>query len=374
MSQLLDDAPVQVLARELNRNRDGFNARFSHARARFRGLSGSEFHEVLRELGAPVLQASHDRVPERDPEVASALFDVAFEACGRRLLGREAATPSLKLLWRDLLPLLPQLVVQNPRRCIGGLCNAATVLDAADASRQMTARWIELLSQAARQNALENLSLEAFDRACLVAAWRCGLAHARPRALVSLKGLEPNLARLLMRPDEELMWEECLPRWENKPFWNGSSPTEKTLRTMAIVGDWSGFGGAMHQPPLACFFNGRFWVRCAQDSGSWRLLWADAFGATLAGAPRVDSLALQEALRQSQVLASRLPDGVEITVEDVAWRCQWRDERLQVLVSASDDLASAWSGPGPVSSLCASRDALVVTSAASHRVWVVARV
>ncbi len=364
----LEIAP-QVLADLLNLQRDKFNARIALAQSRQRGLSSREWKGVLQECVAPLVFAVHQALPERAQAVAEAAYESALKLLARNQLGPRAGGPML-VLWRDVLPLLAPLVAQAPRRALSRASNALLELQA----HHLEEVWIKRLHSLAQSGAFASCEVESFERALLVLAWRCGLAHGRQSALKYLSALPFELTRALVgAPDvPEAAWAELVQKMERELFFNPSrapEAQEKRLKLVAQVGDWEAWGGAMAAPPLVLRRKGALW---AWSGRAWWRLHADAFGATLTPA-------------RFFIAPEQLPLNLQTDQSCGAWKLQVKkiaaasgsNQALQVTQGANavyqDAQAALLPGFDGVLSAASDEHLLAFTSRLSMRVFVVAR-
>ena len=327
MSEISPANALQVLAPYLRAERARFNAQFGVAQARFANLNADDFHLVLRELVAPLVAACDAIVPERSAEVTAAAYESALQLCAAQVLGPRARNDVLNRAWQELLPQIAPLIVQNPRRCLRRTTNALHLLAQHDEGKAQM--WSEIMLSIAP---LCN-DLHVWENAGFVAAWRCGLAHFRTRALGIVSQLSREIGHLILRSSDD-DWTQTVEKLQNVWF----DATGK-LQWRGHVGDFIGLGGTMSAPPRAFWFENRFWIWSGQ---SWMNLWADSFGTTLTPAAAPIGLHNQ-------------------TVND--WRV---DETGQVLAG---DLRAQFPVLARPASWATDGRTLIVTTELSHRVY-----
>ena len=302
---------LQVLAPYLRAERARFNAQFGVAQARFPALNANDFAVVLRELVAPVVVACHEIVPERSAEVLQSAYESALQLCGTQALGPRARDEILNDSWRHLLPQIAPLIVQNPRRVLRRTSNALHLL--AQHNQSKAKLWSEIM----REIAPHCNDLPTWENAGFVAAWRCGLAHFRSRALEIVNQLPAEIGSLALRLDKE-DWPQTLRDLQNVWF---DSAAENHLQLRGHIGDFLGLGGAMSAPPRAFWFENRFWIWNGQ---SWMNLWADSFGTTLTPTSAPQNFRNESAENWSvdetgQVLADDLRARFSVLAQPTSW-------------------------------------------------------
>ena len=298
------DEAAQVLAEILNAERDKFNARFVLARSKWRALSPQEWKIVLAEDVAPLVLATHQAIPERAATVAEAAYESALELLARDQFGPRASG-AMAFLWREILPQVAHIVAVQPRRVLNRACNALLELQ----SHHLAENWILRLRDLAARGAFAKSDAEQFERALLILAWLCGLAHARDSALKYLGELPAELAQSLLGVTkiEPESWAQMLGRLQREPFFDPTQPNKErgeNLRLVATVGDWEAFGGEMSAPPRVLRRRGALW---AWSGRAWWRLHADSFGATLSPA-------------RFTISPDELPDGLQRDESCGAWK------------------------------------------------------
>lgn len=240
----------------LEQRRERYNAAFAQARHRRPALKGPAFLEHLRMRLDPVVAAlpSSSRGPACD-----ALYDLSLELMGCDLFARY---PLVGEAWQRLLPRLPGMLAQQPRRLAANLTNALTNL--VDQPGARAAWWLERMLE------LEAPDAETLLQVGQVLAWRAGMPHYREGALELCARLDPALTGVegdleALRADPWLTVEQRSP---------GARP-----RVIFRVGGFRGFGGPFAAPPQVRYAGqDRFYVGDGQD---WWLLVADGYGTSL---------------------------------------------------------------------------------------------
>lgn len=312
---------MSAFAAALERGRPRFNARFAAARRESRLVDGAAFAVHLREVVAPVAEASPEA---RIDAVVDALYDVSLDLMARGLLGH----PGVVGVWTRLLPRIPGPLAIDPRRLAAALSNAALQLG--------DALPVFVDGLAAAPCGTPDELLEAGK----VLAWLGGQAHWRAGALKALAGLPESLAATLLGGR---VGRDALLAGLADPWWRPGSPqgAPTRLALAAIAGGFTGLGGPFARPPT---------VRAAGDGlyaldgvGCWSIH-ADAFGVTLQRAEGTPA----EAMAPARV--------------DAEGRVSWRglSERLPLLAGAQ--------------SVAASAHTCVVTLPHSHKLFFVAAV
>ncbi len=273
---IMNDAFTAVL----ERNRRGFNAQFMQARQMAPSLDGEEFAAHLRGNVAPIVGACDAISSERTHEVVEVLYELSLQLMSKGLLGNQTRNPLLQKAWTQLLPHLANQIVLSPRRVVGSVCNAVVALSQTPKVR--AENWMQMMREVAPACA----DVETFLCAGRVLAWRCGMAHTRENALHLGRSLPANIVRFLFNLPNDTTSAALEQMWSNlqNDVWISpteaavSSPRSSSLKLVAQVGDFRGFGGNFQSPPRVTSENGAFYV--SEQSQSWRIF-ADVFGATL---------------------------------------------------------------------------------------------
>jgi hypothetical protein len=323
----------------LRDGRQRFNALFAVARQGHPGLDAGLFAAQLARRLPPAVEAADALVPGSAPPVAEAIFQAVLELSASGRLGESAG--GLDDVFDVLLPACAGHLALAPRTVVAAVCNAYLQVAAVPGARP--AQWCLLLAAIAPQAP----NVEALLDAGLLAAWRAGLAHARPAALDALRRLEPHVAGAALGMEGatagDLAALAASRWWGPAPAPAGRGPG---LAVVGRVGAFRGFGGNFLVPATVLGVeDGVFAVE--GGTGVW-WLHADGFGATLRRGGPEPAAAGGGPLRVG-------PDGT-VTVEGRA-----------ELVLAVPALAGATSS-------VSSADTLAVTTAGSHAVSLVALV
>jgi hypothetical protein len=265
------------LAEALAKGRERYNARFAQARRMNRRLEPADFSRVLTDLVAPLVEAVARVDPAAVEPTVEALFDVSLELLGHDCLGPGARQPLVDRGWRELLPALAPLLAKAPGVVAASISNALFNLGQESGADVET--WIR---------GMEELQPDCPDVETLLAmgqvlAWRCGLAHFRAGAL-------EVWARLPEGPAYRVLGLTGAPRGLSRSEFSarlgdpwlapggGRQPGERSLRIVARVGGFRGFGGPFVALPEVVQADGGIF---AFDSENCYELHADCFGATL---------------------------------------------------------------------------------------------
>lgn len=265
------------LARILKGRRGDFNARFAEKQITHPDLDGDAFLELLRQEVAPVMEAVGQVKAESALVVGQVLYDVVLDLFADGLLARDGV---LAQVWRELLPSLASLLVQEPQRVAASVLNGAYNISQTSGARP--AQWIAVMRGVAPLCA----DAETFLRAGQMAAWRTGMAQYRLDALQILKGLDGNIARVIFgldadasEPDTSALHYALMANPWYVPVDSGQPTADKKeLRVVKRVGAFRGFGGTFVGTPRVSWTRAGF---VASDGSENYLLMADAFGATL---------------------------------------------------------------------------------------------
>jgi len=329
------------LASVLRSGRSDLNARFAAARVRHPGLDAEIFADFVRAAVDPLVVAVERARPERVSDVALTAYDIALELVGQKLVGRAARIPHVDEAWRRVLPEVALLVAAEPERMIASVCNASHHLSATPGARP--AAWIDVMSR---------LSSQCTDGATFltlgqVVAWRAGMAHFRESALAGANRLPESLA-LAAIGAPSMRWSEIRDSLTADPWFDPSTPGSAPARPrlVARAGAFRGFGGLFIEPPTVAMADEQLFVRGGNDC--W-LLTADTFGATFHRATQEE---FENARRRPA-----LPEGISV-----------RGTTLTVH-GTTVDMPNVLH---QVSSACASRTTLAVTSPHTHAVLLIA--
>ena len=322
----------EPFARVLRATRDELNARFAEARQRYPSLAGDELLNFLTEVVNPLVSAVAAACPDRSDAMALVAYEVALELVGQRLVGSLARGSAIDATWRRVLPAAARFVAAEPSRMLASLTNAAHQLEATPGAR--VGAWIDDLIRLAP----ECTTVEELLRVGQIAAWRAGMAHFRQGAIAAAASLPQPLALSAVGASHDREWAEIeagllASEWFDPARSEArASTTATSLRTVATVGAFRGFGGVFGVPPRVTHAAGNFHVSSGDEC--W-ILTADLFGATF------HRVAPGEA---------RLPRPLETPPSGV---------RLP-------------DGPGIVTSVASSATTLAVTRSLTHRVILIA--
>jgi hypothetical protein len=287
-----------ALASALRSGRTEFNARFAAARRLHPDLQPDAF-AVFLETAVNHLICEVEKVrADRLAEVVMTAYDAGLELVSQKLAGPGAKTLTVEEAWRRILPKIASLVAISPGRLIPAVCNAAHQLAAAPGAH--AGQWID---------SMENLGPQCSDpdtflKLGQLCAWRAGLAHFRQNAIALADALPETLVLAAMRAPANSKWGDILPKLVANPWFDPANVTKnsRTIRVVAQVGAFRGFGGLFTQPPLVTSTGEHFLVQSNEDC--WLLI-ADAFGATF---HRASQQEFDAATR-----ANRLPGNLKIT-------------------------------------------------------------
>ena len=323
----------EPFARVLRASRDELNARFAEARQRHPSLAGEELMAFLADVVDPLVSVVAKACPERSDAVAVAAYEMALELVGQRLVGPLARGTAIDATWRRVLPAAARFVAAEPSRVLASLSNAAHQVEATPGAR--VGAWVDDMMRLAAHCA----SVDELLRVGQVAAWRAGMAHYRQGAIAAASSLPQPLALSAVGAAPDRKWTEIeaglfASEWFDpaRPEATKVNASASSLRTVATVGAFRGFGGVFGVPPRVTHAAGHFHVSSADEC--W-ILTADLYGATF------HRVAPDEA---------RLPRPLETPPSGV---------RLP-------------DGPGAVTSVASSATTLAVTRSLTHHVILIA--
>lgn len=268
----------EPFARVLRASRDQLNARFAEARQRHPSLAGDELMGFLTHVVDPLVSAVAAVCPDRTDAVALVAYETALELVGQRLVGPLARGTAIDATWRCVLPAAARLVAAEPSRAVSSLSNAAHQLEATSGARART--WVDDMMRLATDCA----TVDELLRVGQVAAWRAGMAHFRQGAIAAAASLPQPLALSAVGASADRGWTETEAGLRSSEWFDPARPaaaressTGSSLRTVATVGAFRGFGGVFSVPPRVTHVAGNFHVSSGDEC--W-ILTADLYGAT----------------------------------------------------------------------------------------------
>ncbi len=259
----------------LRRGRDRYNTKFALARHTYPALDGAALGDNLRVYVAPIVEAV---APAAQDETFDALYDISLELLGKEFFGPQTRYPLVLAGWRELLPAVPELLAEDPRRVAGAVTNALYNLSVEPNVKAEL--WLTEMKEIAAHCA----DAGEFLAAGQILAWRAGLAQYRMGALAAARSLPNELARMVLALSPVAPpFGEAINLLQQDPWLDPgrmkSGPHERQwLQVMASAGGFRGFGGPFLTPPTVACQDGQLIVSDAEHS--W-LLTADLFGATL---------------------------------------------------------------------------------------------
>ncbi len=184
------------LAAILARRRDALNGLFARARLLYPRLQDeswfvSSFSYQAEELLRAIQANDEMHRPGQDAvdELIQALFEQTLVLCGKNYLANSATggarLPEFPELWRRMLTAAPQLALAAPGRHLASIANALTralQTENVDAAAFCT-EWLAFAKPRRR------ISIDVFEQAGCVIAWRHGMALFRSAALSAAAAL-----------------------------------------------------------------------------------------------------------------------------------------------------------------------------------------
>jgi hypothetical protein len=270
---------VSHFLESLKRGRERYNTKFALARHVYPALDGEMFSAHLAKVVGPIVEAVAKENRERVDAVTDVLYDLSMELIGKDFFGRQVRYPAMLEGWEFLLPLIPNLLVQDALTITSSITNALYNLSVETSARPLF--WLEAMAEIGARCS----EVSAFLEAGKIVAWRAGLAHYREGALKTCRNLKPEIARAALGVAEtqnSIDLEHLLAQLERDPWLNPSEASnglkkEKRLRVVREVGAFRGFGGLFISPPNIAYSDGQFLV---YDTEQWWTMTADCFGAT----------------------------------------------------------------------------------------------
>jgi len=333
--------PSPALVSILRSNRADFNARFAAARRIHPDLDPGVFGEFLATAVDELVQAIEKVRADRLGEVTIAAYDAALELVGQKLAGPGSRLPYIAEGWRRILPKVPSVVAISPGVVIPAVCNALHQLASTPGTRP--AQWIETMANLGPQCG----DADSFLKLGQLCAWRAGLAHFRSGAIAAADALPESRVLAALGVKSGSSWADLRKQLLADPWFDPGNPANatSTIRAVAQVGSFKGFGGLFIQPPQVAALGEQFLVR--SDTECW-LLAADAFGATFHRASVEDF----EAARRDHPL----PPGLKVTGS----RIIFQGERFE------------FPALGEISTAAANATTLALTSGLTHAIILVA--
>lgn len=260
----------------LRRGRERYNTKFALARHTYPALDGETFTEHLKKTVSPVVESLGENDKEKIDAVTDALYDLSLELIGKDFFGRRVRHTAMLDGWEILLPLIPHLLIQDPRTIASAVTNALYNLSVESNTRPSF--WIETMLEIGKLCESSKEFLEAGK----IVAWRAGLAHYREGALDTCKNLKTEISYAALGIKETQNIEALIAQLEQDPWlkpdeFSNKIKKEKRLRVISVVGAFRGFGGLFIAPPKVTYSDGQFLVF---DSEYWWAMTADCFGAT----------------------------------------------------------------------------------------------
>jgi hypothetical protein len=262
------------LARYLETSRESANGAIARVRQTNPRFDARAFAAFVCGPIDHVVRAVAEVAPGRAEDVAAALFDIGLELFAANRLGAESRSESLVRAWSTVLPAAARPVAAEPRSVVAAISNL--VLNLERERPQVAARWVE----AAVPVATGAADARTFLDACLVVAWRCGLAQGREAALAKWRELPEQMKpAALGLPTPSGASPGLESRLANP--WLSPAPAPGAaveLRIVAKAGGFTGFGGPFSRPPQVACADGML-IAFDRD-GCW-VVHGDHFGVVL---------------------------------------------------------------------------------------------
>jgi len=262
-----------VLSTILKKHRESLNRTFKEMAIFNRRIDGSIFLQVVNNYIAPVVEAVHNKDPEKSEEVTLELYSLALELYSRKYLGPETRWPHINRLWKKTLPALASLIAQSPKTLPSHLTNAVFTLT--KSRPELASKWLEEIANIAPGCS----DASELSEAGKVLAWRCGMAHWRDSAMNTWQRLSKTLklATLGLLLDEEdydidELETSLLDRWHKPGI---KLIGEKEICIIGRAGGFYGFDKEFVSPPEVLSSNNRIYV--FDDQNCWSIH-GDCFG------------------------------------------------------------------------------------------------
>lgn len=321
----------------LKSERSAFNARFAHAKRQHALLDAEDFKGVLVEGVDPVVRAVEQCHPELAATVAIEAYEIALELVGQGIAGRRAKHPAVMQGWMQVLPAVPRLVAEAPRRLMTAVSNGLYHLAGVEGARPE--QWVCLMIEIGPRTR----SVDEFLKLGQVAAWRSGMAHFREGALAAADAL-PEAVALAAIGVAAGVWSELRGRIARDQWFNPAEPINR-LRVVGRVGRFRGFGGLFEQPPQVGGGDRGIYVFSGDDC--WLMI-TDIVGVTFHRTSRSEA--------GEPGSPNRLPPEFRIADGKLSWNDEWLELPIR----------------GEVTSAVMYKNTIAVTSALTHAVGLVA--
>lgn len=265
------------LAAILRKNRSRYNTLFAFAKCARPSLDGDAFALYLADMIPPVLERIHIQSAEAIEKTVDALYENILWLLQNALFGSSKKYPDFETNWKTLITGLAERLPERPDEYIRPFTRALIQLSSTTGVR--SGEWVTLVTQCAKTNTTrEELMLGGF-----IAAWRCGMAHYRKRALSYALTMNTDMQKILLHLETNVNAEQrqtVIARLSKHPWLTCEQAQNMIeiplkLRIVAEAGRFSGYGGLFPQPP-SVESAGDAWL--VQSAGSCWLLNADVYG------------------------------------------------------------------------------------------------
>jgi hypothetical protein len=195
------------------------------------------------------------------------------------VVGPRAKVAILNDAWRSVLPAMARLVAREPARVAGCVTNALYNVTSTNGAR--AGQWVEEMRRA---GASCQSVAELLDCGTIV-AWRSGMAQYRTGGIETARRLRVELVRSMFAWAEAVDVTAAIHRMYYDPWLRPEDAieppsTNASVRVVAKVGSFRGFGGEFLRPPVVRYLDGRFVATdfAGEVQSVWSLF-ADVFGA-----------------------------------------------------------------------------------------------
>ena len=262
----------------LKKRREEFNARFASARRVSRLLSPEDFLVHLSETLATTINRAAQIDRGGAEKLCDSLYDLSLRLFAKGCLGPETRYPMIGAAFKNLFPVMPELLLRSPRRAAACISNALYNLSMEKGADEQ--RWLDTMKALAPGISDPDLFFEAGK----AAAWRCGMAHYRDGAIAACDSLSDKILKIVFHIPGDASAEQMKAvraKLKNNRWFDPGLQSDKAGKSLAViheVGGFAGLGGAFVTPPDATVADGQLYL--FDDSSHWHLC-ADAFGSTL---------------------------------------------------------------------------------------------
>lgn len=288
------------LISELSANSVLYNQWYNESEMKYGNLPAPVIAGWMTEVVEPIVKAAVrlNAAPEKIHEVVKALYLESLKLIGSGLAIRYR--DEYKEAWL-LLVEMPNLIVKFPTKSISLLNDVLVNLHRY--APETSIQWCQLM----RTGSSEIKTIEDFKIVGRIYAWKCGLAHLRPRLEADFGELSENLQQTITN---------TLGTPENTNHLFKNPWTAHHTKFEGVQGGFKGTTGFFEHPPLLAQIGEHIFV---SDSNSSYALFADQFGKVLLPAGSVDAAYIISVSKRTETLEKWLgKDNQEIDTNTIS--------------------------------------------------------